>query len=284
MEFAMLSRRDLLLSMTAAAAALPLSAKVGQVDIGICGTNDDLEKAEQFGFDYFEPAAAAVAALSEADFAAFQKRVAKSKLRCECFNSFIRTLQVVGPAVDRDALTAYLNTALDRCKTLGGTVIVWGSASSRNVPEGYSRDTAWQQIKAFLKMAGEMAKSRNIIIAIEPLRKQESNILNTGAESYRMVHEVAHPNVKMIIDYYHLRVENEDPQIMVDARDAIVHLHFANPNGRVWPKDASEDPVYGKFFELVKKSGFKGGLSIEGKGTYEADAAASLAFFKKELS
>ncbi len=278
----MLSRRALLLSLSAA--ALPAPAKMGEVEIGVCGSVDDFVKAERYGFDYFEPSAAAVSALSEPAFADFEKRVSNSKLRCECFNSFIRALQVVGPKVDRDALTAYMNSTLDRCRALGGTIIVWGSAGSRNVPEGYSRDQAWQQIKTFLGMAGDLAKSRKIVIAIEPLRKQESNIINSGAEALRLVREVNHPNVKMIIDYYHLRQENEDPEIMVRARDAIVHLHFANPNGRVWPKNPDEDPVYGRFFELVKKTGFRGGLSIEGRGTFEADAAASLEFFKKELS
>ena len=278
----MLSRRAVLLSL--GAAVLPAPAKTGEVEIGVCGSIDDFAKAEQFGFDYFEPAAAAVAALSEPAFGDFEKRVSKSKLRCECFNSFIRTLQVVGPRVDRDALTAYMNPALDRCRALGGTIIVWGSASSRNVPEGYSRDQSWQQIKTFLGLAGDLARSRKIVIAIEPLRKQESNIINSGAEALRLVREVDHPNVKMIIDYYHLQQEKEDPEILVQARDAIVHLHFANPNGRVWPKKADEDPGYGKFFELVKKSGFRGGLSIEGKGTFEADAAASLEFFRKELA
>ena len=94
----MLSRRALLLSV--GAAALPAPAKVGQVEIGVCGSVDDFAKAEQFGFDYFEPAVAAVAALSDAAFADFEKRVSKSKIRCECFNSFIRSLMVVGPAVD----------------------------------------------------------------------------------------------------------------------------------------------------------------------------------------
>ena len=275
----MLSRRALLF----AAAALPSVAKAGPVEIGVCGSADDFSKAEQFGFDYYEPSAAAVAVMSPSDFAAFEKRVSQSRLRCECFNGLIRTLQVVGPSVDREALTAYLNPALDRCRALGATIVVWGSASSRNVPEGFSRDQAWQQMRTFLQWAGEVARSRSIVIAIEPLRKQESNIINTGGEALRLVREVNHPNVKMIIDYYHLREENEDPAILEQARDAIVHLHFANPKGRVWPKSVDEDPVYGRFFELVKKIGFRGGLSIEGRGSFETDAAASLAFFRKEL-
>ena len=277
----MLSRRALLGAL--GAAALPLPAKVGQVEIGVCGSIADFEKAEQFGFDYFEPAVAALAALSEDAFADFARRVANSKLRCECFNSFIRTLMVVGPSVDNDALKAYMNSALDRCRKLGATIVVWGSAGSRNVPEGYSREKAWQQIVSFLRMAGPIAKARDIVVAIEPLRQQESNIINTGGEAYRLVREVDHPNVKMIIDYYHLASEHEDPKILETARDAIVHLHFANPAGRVWPKDPAEDPGYAPFFAMVKKTGFRGGLSIEGKGTFEADAAGSLAFFRKEL-
>jgi D-psicose/D-tagatose/L-ribulose 3-epimerase len=278
----MLSRRALLGAL--GAAALPAPGKVGQVEIGVCGSIADFEKAEQFGFDYFEPGVAAIAALSEPGFADFAARVSKSRIRCECLNSMVRTLVAVGPKVDNDALTAYLNSSLDRCRALGATVVVWGSAGSRNVPEGFSRDRAWQQMVSFLRMAGPIAQARNIVIAIEPLRKQESNIINTGAEAFRLVREVDHPNVKMIIDYYHLAQEHEDPQILEQARDAIVHLHFANPNGRVWPKDPAEDPGYAPFFAMVKKIGFRGGLSIEGRGTFEADAAASLAFFRKELA
>jgi len=266
------------------AAVLPLPAKIGQVEIGVCGSIDDFEKAEQFGFDYYEPGVAAIAALSDDAFADFAKRVAKSRLRCECLNSFIRTLTVTGPNVDNAALRAYMNSALDRCRALGATIVVWGSAGSRNVPEGFPRDRAWQQMVSFLRMAGPIAKSRGIVIAIEPLRKQESNIINSGAEAYRLLQEVDHPNVKMIIDYYHLQQEKEDPQILETARDAIVHLHFANPNGRVWPKDPAEDPGYAPFFAMVKKIGFRGGLSIEGRGKIEVDAAGSLAFFRKELA
>jgi sugar phosphate isomerase/epimerase len=88
----------------------------------------------------------------------------------------------------------------------------------------------------------------------------------------------------MIIDYYHLRQENEDPQILEKGRREIVHMHFANPDGRKWPHDLNEDAVYKSFFDLVKKTGYAGGISIEGRGTIEADASASLAFFKQALS
>jgi sugar phosphate isomerase/epimerase len=161
--------------------------------------------------------------------------------------------------------------------------VVWGSAGSRNVPEGFSREQAMEQITAFLKMAGEVARRSDVIIAIEPLRRQESNILNTGAEALEIVRRVKHPNIRMIIDYFHLREEKEDPRIIEVARREIVHLHFANPHGRVWPHNLAEDDDYAAFFGYLKKTGYSGGISIEGEGSLENDGEASREFFRQAL-
>jgi sugar phosphate isomerase/epimerase len=264
--------------------AAPVVSKSGEQKIGVCAGTEDLAKAERWGFDYLEPAAAAIAALSVAEFERVRQQVLASRLRCHSFNSLIRTMQVVGAEANLNAVSMYLDSALDRCRQLGARLVVWGSASSRNIPAGRSREQTWQEIKRFLERAGDVAKSHQLVLGIEPLRKQESNIINTGAEALQLVDEVKHPNVKMIIDYYHLRMENEDPDILVRAREHLVHLHFANPNGRLWPKLAEEDAEYARFFQLVKQIGYTGGLSIEARGTFEEDGAASLAFLRSELS
>ena len=280
-----MNRRSFLKATVGASvlAAAPVVSKAEAVEIGVCAGTEDLGKAERWGFDYLEPPAAAIAALSATEFERVRQQVLASRLRCRSFNSLIRTMQVVGPEANLDAVSIYLNAALDRCRQLGARVVVWGSASSRNIPAGHSREQAWQEIKRFLQRAGDIAKSHELVIGIEPLRKQESNIINAGAEALRLVDEVKHPNVKMIIDYYHLRMENEDPDILVRAREHVVHLHFANPNGRRWPKSVDDDPEYGRFFQLVKQIGYTGGLSIEARGTFEEDGATSLAFLRSEL-
>jgi hypothetical protein len=147
-----LTRRSMLVALAGAAA--PVRAKINGVEIGVCSPVKDFAAAGSFGFDYFEPAVAEIAALSDDAFAGFRKQVESSRLRCSSCNSFIRSLRVVGPSVDENALRAYMNRSLDRCRQLGTEIVVWGSASSRNVPEGYSRDKAWGQIKAFLTGRG----------------------------------------------------------------------------------------------------------------------------------
>lgn len=290
----MISRRECLKILSVNAATATASgwtqrvqdtrAPGSPVEIGVCAASRDLDKAQSYGFDYLEPPAAALAAMSPADFQEFKAHVLASRLRCTSFNSFIRTLRVVGPDVNASEVRSYLDLCLPRCREVGGEIVVWGSAGSRNVPEGFPRERAWEQIKAFLRLAGDAAQAHRLVIAIEPLRHQESNILNTAAETLQLVHEVDHPNVRMIVDYYHMRIENEDPEIIWKARREIVHFHFANPQGRRWPRSASEDPEYARFFEIVKRMRFHGGISIEGNGSFEHDARASLEFFHRELA
>jgi D-psicose/D-tagatose/L-ribulose 3-epimerase len=272
-------------SATIGVAALPAYARAGgKIKFGVCTGAATFSKVVQYGFDYIEPAAADVAAMSESAFGDFKQEVLASPIRCDCYNNFIRALHVDGDDVNPDALRNYMELALTRCRELGGTIVVWGSSGSRNVPPGFSRDRAWQQIVDFLRLADEVARPKGIVVAIEPLRTQESNIINTGAEAQKLVHEVNRPNIRMIIDYYHMSVMKEDPEIVWQARKDIVHFHFANPNGRIWPKSPAEDPEYAQFFAQVKRIKFRGGISIEGRGDIDADAAQSLAFFRGELS
>lgn len=284
-----ISRRTFLAGAAALTGSLLLApcllAKDGGVSIGVCTGPDHLDDILHYGFDYIEPAGAAIADMTEAQFHAFQSKLFASPVRCDSMNSFIRRkeLTVVGPNVLKDALANYVDHCLARAHRLGTTVMVWGSAGSRNVPASWPRERAWSQIREFLKMIGPIAERHKVVVAIEPLRHQESNIFNTGAETLRMVQQVNHPNIQMIIDYYHLHTEKESPEIIWTARKHIVHFHFANPAGRVWPHSPSEDPEYAPFFAQLKRIHYKGGLSIEGHGTFAADAKASLAFFKEEL-
>src|SRR4030095_10364371 len=257
------------------------SSQPSALKLGVC--TSDITGAVKYGFDYIEPAAADIAGMSEDKFKQYADEVLSSPIRCEAFNSFIRRpeLVVLGNAVPTAALKDYMEACLARCRKLGASIVVWGSAGSRKVPDGFSRERARPQIAEFLRVAGDIARRYEIVIAIEPLRRQESNILNSGAESLEMVRLVKHPNVRMIIDYYHLREENEDPRIVETAQPEIVHLHFANPMGRLWPHDLSEDAYYESFFRHLKNVGYTGRISIEGRGSFDADAAQSLSFFHK---
>ena len=96
-----LSRRAILLSTLGCAAATAF-AKVGGVDIGVCGNPPDFLKAPQYGYDYFEPSAATIAAMTDTAYAAFRDQVLASPIRCSSVNILFRNQKVVGPDVNLD--------------------------------------------------------------------------------------------------------------------------------------------------------------------------------------
>jgi sugar phosphate isomerase/epimerase len=285
------SRRSFL-SAAALTAAPPLGVAArlpsagGTIRLGACCRTREFNAVEALGFDYIEPGAAEVADMSADEFTSFKTQVLASRIRCEAFNSLIRRkdLVVVGPAVDLGPVLDYLDSTLDRCKQLGATCIVWGSAGSRNVPKDFQPEKAWEQIAVFLSKAGPMAARYGLPFSIEPLNRGESNILSTGHEAWRMVQQVNHPNVQFIIDYYHLTLEHESLDIFEAARGHITHVHFSQPlaHGRAWPAIGEEDPNYPAFFNELRKVQWSGGISIEGTGTPEKDGANALTFLRRQ--
>jgi sugar phosphate isomerase/epimerase len=161
---------------------------------------------------------------------------------------------------------AHVHKALSRLATLGTEIVVFGSGGARRVPDNFPHDQAFAQLVDFGRRAAREARANHITIAIEPLRKQETNIINTAAEGLDLVNAVGDPNFQLMIDFYHLASEHEDPAIVFKAKDHIRHLHMANPQGRVFPQ-AWDEFEYGPFFANLRAIGYDRRISIEGSTT-----------------
>ena len=229
----------------------------------IDGTGSEwIEKGKGTGFDYVELPLAQMMDLDDKEFSSLKERVDSSGLKCEaCNNFFPGSIRVTGHAVDYDRIEEYLDRALGRAAQLGVKVIVFGSPKSKNVPEGYPMDKAWSQLVELLKIIDPLVRTKGITVAIEPICKLESNIINTAGEGLRLVRAVDRENIKLLVDYYHLVTEKEDPKIILSAGSYIKHVHCANPVGRGYPVEAEDG--YVRFVSLLKRIGYEGRISVE---------------------
>ncbi|WP_026487344.1 sugar phosphate isomerase/epimerase family protein [Caldanaerobius polysaccharolyticus] len=248
---------------------------------GICTSNfDKADLLKDLGYDYLEFSLAGVMSMTDIQFKDLLNSSERSPLKVEAFNSFVRTLKVVGDGVDWVALKDYVKAAMERANALGGKIVVFGSAGARNVPEGYPREKAWNQIADFLRMAGDEAAKYGIYIAIENLNKNESNILNTVEEGLNMVKSVGHSNVKVLADYYHMAVENEGFDAIIKADSNLVHTHIASGTNRTYPSEKDKDR-YDLFFDALKDINYNGRVSIEARLTDESDYANAIKVLKR---
>jgi D-psicose/D-tagatose/L-ribulose 3-epimerase len=260
------------------------TAAAPDIKVGRCGKIADLAETRAAGFDYLELGVRDIAKLSDAEFAEAQARHKEVGLPTPVANVFLpNEMKVVGPGIDHGPVLEYARKAFDRMALLGVKTIVFGSGGARKVPDGFSHEEAFAQLVDLAKKLAPEAQSRGITLAVEPLRKQETNIINTAAEGLKWVEAVNHPSFQLMVDFYHLANEKEDPGIIVQAREHIRHFHIANPTGRVFPMDAAEFD-YAGFFAAIKKINYHGGISVEaGTKNFPEEGPKALAFLRTSL-
>jgi D-psicose/D-tagatose/L-ribulose 3-epimerase len=285
------------LALVLAAAAVPaqqpkpateslLQLRYGVAAFGAVDPLQSVDTLAKLGFDYIEPALSKTLALSPDALAAARTKLAASGIRVETMNWFLpgTDIQLTGPQTDPAAIRAYVEKALALAESFGAKVIVFGSPGARTVPDGFPRDKAWEQLKDFLRTCGDVIESRHygMVIGIEALRRPETNIVNSITESLKLAREGNHPKIRIIVDFYHLAFEKEDPDVILGGRDMIVHLQIADPRERMFPVSDADEPRYAAFFANLRKIGYNGRISIEANSNdLPNDARASLGFLKK---
>jgi sugar phosphate isomerase/epimerase len=217
-----------------------------------------VEILREAGADYIEfPVGAVMPEGGEAEFEKLRATLQSAPLRVEAFNSFIpATHRITGPDVDLPRVLEYCRTALVRCKTLGGDVVVLGSAGARKVPDGFDKDIAEQQFIEFARQLGPVAEEAGITITIEPLNSKEDNLILSVEHGARLVDTIAHTHIKLLADFYHMFEENEPVENVAAAGDRLRHTHLADL-GRVAPGYADNGEAdFTGFFRSLRRAGY----------------------------
>ena len=156
---------------------------------------------------------------------------------------------------------AYFKKALDAGEELGVETMAinsgWGYWNE-------DREEAWKRSREMLSVLAEYAKTKNIRLAMESLRPQESNLATTVYDVKRMLDEVNHPNLKAMIDTTAMGVAGETIDQWFDILgDDIIHMHFidGNPYGHLIWGDGTHNLE--EFLKAINRHGYKGYLGQE---------------------
>lgn len=251
------------------------------MQFGCCAQIDQAEAVHAAGFDYLE--AGVTSLIPDEDDAAFAPILAKFKsspLPVQAFNLFLpRDLKIVGPDVNEQRAKQYVQRAIERIEQIGATTAVIGSGGSRSVPDRFSRDEAVQQIVHFLGIVADETDNSSVTIAIEPLNKKESNIINSVAEGVFFAKEVDRPSIRVLADFYHMDEDDEPLETIVENKAWLAHIHVAD-SGRGAPGTGKYP--YVRFVDQLKQAGYDGMVSIECRWQdFATEAGPSLEFLRQ---
>lgn len=91
------------------------------------------------------------------------------------------------------------------------------------------RKTEWERAVANLQKVCQMAASHGLKIALEPLNRFESDMVNTVEDLRKLIRDINHPAANIMVDVFHMNIEEADMEQAIRlAGDNLIHVQVAD--------------------------------------------------------
>ena len=105
------------------------------------------------------------------------------------------------------------------------------------------------------------AQSRGVTIALELINIIQCNFINSTQEGMKKVDEVGSPYFKIMIDLFHMNIEDHDIYKSIEeSKGYFNYVHFADSN-RLYPGSSKFD--FKKIVKKLREGGYEGYVTIE---------------------
>lgn len=182
------------------------------------------------------------------------------------------------PAVRRAAIERTMAHIPFAAKT--GAVIIIGLLRGIVKP-GLDHEQAMEWLVEALQDCAAAAASHGVRLALEPINRYETTLINNVAEGLTLIERVEADNFGLLLDTFHMNIE--EPSIEESIRacgDRIFHFHVADSN-RWYPGAGHLDLE--SILDTLFATGYEGYVSGEFMPQPEADISAreAIAYLRK---
>ena len=239
-----------------------------------------LPRIAAFGFDAVELPIEDPALVDAARIRKLTDDLGLSAIVCGVFGPG-RDLTHADAAVRQSTLD-YIDTCLDYAAELGSPIICGPlyaeCGKRRQLPES-ARQAEWNLAVEGIRSACESAASRGLRIAIEPINRFETDLVHTAADAVRMARDVAHPAAGVMLDSFHMTIEENDlEQAVLTAGDLLIHMQVSE-NQRGVPGTGLTD--WQALARGLRAINYSGVISIESFTPDNRDLAGAVCIWKR---
>lgn len=152
-----------------------------------------------------------------------------------------------------------------------GAIIIIGLLRGIVRP-GVSHRQAWAWMVEALRECADAALAQGVRLAVEPINRYETTLVNTVADGLALLEQVGLPNVGLLLDTFHMNIE--EPDISRSIRAAaprLFHFHVADSN-RWYPGAGHLD--FPGIVATLREVGYDGYISVEAMPMPDADTCA----------
>lgn len=90
------------------------------------------------------------------------------------------------------------------------------------------RKIEWERAVKNLRKMSQMAKTFGTFLALEPLNRFESDMVNTAEDVMRLVNDINHSQAKVLLDGFHMTIEEKEIRKAINVvGDKLIHVQVS---------------------------------------------------------
>jgi len=161
-----------------------------------------------------------------------------------------------------------------------GAPAIIGSMQGNVLPGG-NREQTMEWLVQGLETLQKTASDHGVMLIYEPLNRYETNLLNTLKAGSEFLKKNDLNNVRLLADLFHMNIEEDSlPKIILECRDYIGHVHFADSNRKPMGFGHTDLPPIAAALKEISYSGYVSAEAFPWPDP-EAAAAQTINAFKK---
>lgn len=125
----------------------------------------------------------------------------------------------------------YISACLDICVGLGAKFFagpMYSAVGKARLVSPEQKKVEWDRAVTNLRKVCQMAEAKGLEIALEPLNRFESDLVNTAEDVLRLVQDIDHSAAKVLLDGFHMNIEEPDlGNAIRSVGDKLIHLQVS---------------------------------------------------------
>ena len=134
--------------------------------------------------------------------------------------------------------SGYLRQCVDFAAAVGSSLVsgpMYAPTGQTRLLDAGARAAQWARATESLAQVAEHARAANVRLAVEPLNRFETDLVNTVEQGIRLCADVGADNVGLLLDTFHMNIEEKSlPAAITTAGPRVFHFQ-ASENDRGTP-------------------------------------------------
>ena len=123
----------------------------------------------------------------------------------------------------------YLRHCVDVAERIGSGAVggpIYSAVGRTWLLEGDDRRRTIERLAEALRPLADYAGEHGVALALEPLNRYETSLVNTAEQGLEIVRAVDSPALGLLLDTYHMNIEEKDPAAAIrSVGEHLVHVH-----------------------------------------------------------